>query len=438
MHRVSRAVSWWATRFLLSSLALALGSGCYTIQTAQYEALEPLTSTHDDHIALLGPRAGTRVDPTSPVRFHFNDGSQSSWLSPSVLQVNASGVLTGANRVSIDDLARIEVRGLVDERRAQLASLSEGLLVHDEPARFEISGPGVALRAWTEAVRVSEAGRALPEEEWSFFWRGSMPMRETRFGGLAFQRALILPDAFVDGALWSDIASLEVQHPDYGSVVLALVLVPIALAGGGATMSGLFERGTGPITVVDMIGDDPHLHLWRPGRAMPDALDAKPLFSPLAQRRALLRPIASVELGAGFNGLASQLSVFGGVRLRDWFEAGLAVRAWWPNLFSSSRYLSTAPLGPVVSKYSATIFTTLRLGFNFDLDADRRVLVPLHFEVGLDFQGQTQVRIAWGLQIRITQQLFVALRPFTPQYTSGGYGIDTWQFPTTLEVGAAF
>ena len=437
MHPVSRAMTWWATRFLLPSVVLLLGSGCYTIQTAQREALEPLARTHDDHIALSGPRAGTRVDPTSPVRFHFNDGGHSSWLLPSLLEVNASGVFTTRHGLSIDDLARIEVRALIDTRRALLLTLSEGLLVHDEPDRFEVTGPGAALRAWAEAVR--SAGVALPEEEWVFFWRGSEPMRELRFEGLTFQRALTLTDGFVDGAHWSDIASLEVQHPDYGSVVLGLALVPIALAGGGgASLSGLFERGGGRLPVVESLTDETALHLWRPGRAVPDARGAKPLFSELAQRRALIRPIAAVEVGASFTGLASQLAVFGGVRLRDWFEVGLGVQAWWPNLFSPTRSLSTAPLGPVVSKYSPTVFTTLRVGFNFDLDADRRVLVPLHLMVGFDFQGQTQTRIAWGLQVRITQHLFVALRPLTPQYTSGAHGINTWQFPSTLEVGATF
>ena len=415
-------------------LIFVLVTGCYTIQSAQREDLGPLQQPHDDHVGLFGPRTGTRVAPHSPVRFHFKDGGQSPWLSPERLLVNESGVRLESPGLPIDALARIEVKHLSDERRAQLAGLAQGLFLRNVPPRFEVDGPGAALRAWFEAVRAAELP-ASPEEDWLFVWRSDRIIQYD-VAGLVVQRGLVLPDTLVDGARWDDIASLEVQHPDHGATVAFLIVVPLSLFVGG-NLAGAVTTSSSPRGAVDVEASQGSL-LWRPGRSQPELEHAKPLFTALARRRANYRGLVALEGGSTFSGRGSQASVFGGVRLLDVFEAGLGVHWWWPNLFAQTPFLSNAPLSPAVSKYAPLIFWTLRLGCNFDLDADRRVLVPVHLELGTDFGGHAQVRLAWGLQVRFFDQLFVALRPFNPQYTSGQTSVANWQFPTTLELGSAF
>ncbi len=421
----------------LWQVTLVLLTGCYTIQTAQREDLGPLQVPHDDHVGLFGPNTGTRVAPHSPVRFHFKDGGQSPWVSAEHLLVNESGVRAEGLELPIAALARIEVKQLSDERRAQLVSLAEGLFVRNEPPRFEVDGPGAVLRAWFEAVRAAELP-ASPEENWVFVWRGERLVQYS-VPGLTVQHGLSLPDTLVDGVRWADIASLEVQHPDYGAVVAFLIIVPVSVALGG-NFSGFVTAGSsdhtrgGPVDVEAPIGS----MLWRPGRSQPELQNARPLFSELARRRAKYRGLISLESGTSLLGRGAQASVFGGVRLFDVFEAGLGVHAWWPNLFSPTPFLSSAPLTPATSKYAPLVFWTMRLGCNFDLDANRRVLVPVHVELGFDFRSHVQVRVAWGIQVRVVEQLFIALRPFTPQYTSGETSVANWQFPTTLEVGSAF
>ncbi len=416
--------------WLLMSL---LFTGCFTIQSAQREDLGPLQQPHDDHVGLFGPHTGTRVAPHSPVRLHFKDGGESPWFSPEHLLVNESGARLDGPGLPIDSLARIEVKHLSDERRAQLAGLAEGLFLRNLPPRFEVDGPGAALRAWFEAVRSAELP-ASPEEDWVFVWRGERTVRYD-VPGLVVQRGLTLPDTLVDGIRWDDVGSLEVQHPDHGSAVAFLIVIPLSLFVGG-NLAGVITTSGNPRAAVEVEAPQGSL-LWRPGRSQPQLESAQPLFSELAKRRANYRGLVAVEAGSTFLGRGSQTSVFGGVRLFDLFEAGLGIHGWWPNLFAQTPFLSTAPLSPAISKFAPLIFWTLRLGCNFDLDANRRVLVPVHLELGADFRGHAQVRIGWGLQVRVFEQFFIALRPFTPQYTSGDTSVANWQFPTTLELGSA-
>ncbi len=408
----------------------AASTGCFTVQTAQREDLLPLRRTHDDHVALFGPKTGTRVDPTSPVRFGLADQGFTPWVLPERLLVNAAGVMLDTEPLPVDGLARITVSGVDEAGLEQLAAAAEALSVIRWPDRIEVSGPGPALGAWVDSLRPNLPGDGAAET-WAFAYAN--PATVVRWSGADVRRQSALPRSLTDGLRWSDITSLEVEHPDYATVLVLLVAIPI---GGalGANFSALRipDRSAAVVAVNDAAT------LRKTGLEPPEPQDAVPLFSPLAKRRAAWRPFAATEFGTTFAGVASHWGVMGGLRVRDFFEVGLGLRLWWPNLFGRANYLSSEPLGPLTSKFAPVVYPTLRLGFNFDLDADRRLLVPLHLELGHNFRDSVQVRMAWGLQVRIVNGLFAALRPFTPQYTANPLGLANWQFPSTLEFGSTF
>ncbi|MBL9037633.1 MAG: hypothetical protein JNG84_03860, partial [Archangium sp.] len=170
--------------------------------------------------------------------------------------------------------------------------------------------------------------------------------------------------------------------------------------------------------------------------AMPETHGARSLFTRLAQRRARYLWTAGVDLGTGLvDRRASQLSVFGGFHFLHFYDVAIGFRAWWPALFGSG-----VSLGPLQPSYAATMpigFIFGRLGATFTLDADRRISVPLHVEVGGSPFPAAQVRLSWGLQVRVTSTLSVALKPYTPVWTSSVLG-EGWNAPTTLEVGWSY
>jgi hypothetical protein len=80
-----------------------------------------------------------------------------------------------------------------------------------------------------------------------------------------------------------------------------------------------------------------------------------------------------------------------------------------------------------------------RLGGDFAIDANRRVSLPLLFELASAGEPLLQLRFRFGVRLRLFGGAFVAVHPFNPHYTEQRLAdLRAWTFPSGFEIGSTF
>jgi hypothetical protein len=91
--------------------------------------------------------------------------------------------------------------------------------------------------------------------------------------------------------------------------------------------------------------------------------------------------------------------------------------------------------------HRASWIGVFRLNLHFDVDARRRVALPLGFDVGVG-QATFYARLNFGVRVRLTRQLSLGIYPFNPTYaefkdTTLRRTNGWWSFPTTIDLSFA-
>jgi len=155
-----------------------------------------------------------------------------------------------------------------------------------------------------------------------------------------------------------------------------------------------------------------------------------PLFARPARRRANIRLIGLVEGGGDLlirDGGNAQALV--GIRILDVLELAVGAHMMVHRGESQDGPLSTSWIG------------VFRLNFHFDLDAKRRVALPIGFDVGLG-HATFYARLNLGVRVRLTKRLSLGIYPFNPTYaefknTDLRRKSGWWSFPSTLDLSFA-
>ena len=121
-----------------------------------------------------------------------------------------------------------------------------------------------------------------------------------------------------------------------------------------------------------------------------------------------------------------------GLRLFDTFELGAFAQPHWPAPLSTGGLLPGDPLAPGPPAHKARWFALARAGVHLEVDARRRLALPLAVEAGPGPSSGMQARLRYGARLRPSKQhpLWVGLHPFNPTYTRG----EGWTFPSMLEL----
>jgi hypothetical protein len=166
----------------------------------------------------------------------------------------------------------------------------------------------------------------------------------------------------------------------------------------------------------------------------PPSAAALPLFTAGLQRQARVLWHASLWGGGDLTDRVSGgAGVHVGMRLAHVFEVGFGARL----------------LGHRTDREVAAGFGTrtdwmglMRVGLHFDLDAARRVAIPLGLDVGAG-HAVPYVRMYVGLRVRLVSGLYLGIYPISPTYADlvdpekrGASG--WWTFPSELEIGFTF
>jgi hypothetical protein len=237
---------------------------------------------------------------------------------------------------------------------------------------------------------------------------------------------------------WDEVARVEVNDLDLGrtvagslggaAAVMTAAMVEAALIGAIATVTGGHVRPSelglarsAFESVVAEAGKRPPdapaetLLVRQPALiAAPPA--AQPLFSAAAIRRDFVRFAAATEVGAAATWPPRLNCAFVAVaRIRNGFEVGGGLR------------LLSTPAGPEeAGAVRVTPLPLLRLGWHLDLDARRRVALPLLIEGALG--TQQYVRLIWGVRVRLTDRAQLGIYPWNPV---------TWTRPAALPTAPA-
>jgi len=256
------------------------------------------------------------------------------------------------------------------------------------------------------------------------------------------------------GWRWADVDTAEVQSVSglrtlwgfVGTLAVSASLVPLA-GTPVMTPAALAPALAGPALSTARWGGAQLVRAvaprregapgtWRPALAGDVARDARPLFAGGAQRRAVARLVIAADVAATLGGggrdplgvdrLIDGVTV--AARFGELVEVGGSVRHVAGRGLEREGVWSSAPAG------------AFYLGGHFAVDAHHRVAIPLGVELGGSSAGGF-VRARAGVRVRVKDEWFVGVYPFSPTFT----GTDTtpdvlprWSFPTALEVGASF
>ncbi|MFH2009200.1 MAG: hypothetical protein ABI333_21605 [bacterium] len=288
-------------------------------------------------------------------------------------------------------------------------------------------------------------------------------------------------------ALWSEIYAADVVNLSggrtYGALLAATLLVGVVVLmiagggkgkGGGKLLSGVGRAGARAsahalygglrLGVIIAHGARPPSVEQPPGDASPAPPPADPTtppdesgtpppppapppapgetvsipaplvrsqhaFSGVVRRQSRVRFLGALEGGSDLtmhDGGSVQALL--GLRIYDALELGLGAR------MLVHRGTRTA----TPQTHRSSWMAVLRVNAHLDLDANRRVALPLGFDVGTG-QATVYVRMTFGLRVRVARFLHVGLYPFNPTYTR--FKDDTllrdyewWSFPSSLDL----
>jgi hypothetical protein len=275
-----------------------------------------------------------RLGPRSEVRIRRRDGSASRWYAAGELVTSSQGLGTAAT-LPLGDSTRALVVDVGPETGALLAATapeSGRVDWQDEGWALQASRPGqVAAWAAAASARLVELGGAAGT------WRFARPEGGWLSGPISGAVLASAPppavarQRLVEGTPWPEVAALEIRGFDpFLSVSSGLGVtgvVALSLLIGGAP-SGLGDDSVG-FDKGARVEDDrlPHRGmLLEPGAGAPT--DGRPVFTPWARRRDLIRLIAAGDLAwsrdAGLAGGGGGL----GMRVCDFVELTARLRAF--------------------------------------------------------------------------------------------------------------
>jgi hypothetical protein len=449
------------SRLVTLALALLLG-GCgagFARQRVPADELAKLAAAGRESIVLRDVDGkAVRVDARSRLRFHTRDGHVTEWVAAKDLSVFSDAIAREV-RVRPRDPSLADA---VAVRVAALDASSRALLTGGLPAEFvtvladgtvEVRGQGALgldwLRGFLLAVAHARApgladGAALAAlhgelartfrldgaalGRWSFLVPPADQFRPA-LDGAELLDALDGAIYLRGGALMADVASVDVENLSgartfgitVAAIAVSVILIPV-LALGRADPGAVGESPA---------DDAPDAQAERrtAGAAPASDLLGARLLSPAARRRAIVRLVPTLEIGADplASGWLMDAATFG-VRLFEVFELG-----------GGARHLRV-PLAGGGPRSRAMGFA--RLQGHFDLDARRRFALALGLDVGGGGDVTVQARVALSFRVRVARQLFAGVFLFNPTYTlfagPSTRAASGFTFPSGVELGAAF
>jgi hypothetical protein len=250
---------------------------------------------------------------------------------------------------------------------------------------------------------------------------------------------VLAPRAGVDGIRWSALAEMEVNDVDLGKTVLGTTAGGAAIVGAvgvEAVAIGLIACLTGGHLKIDELGfaravtevvgskmfarpqaDDSFAAEAPPVDLKAAAERARPLFSPAARRRSVVRVVAGAESGA-------TIAPGGGLLATGGLSAGL--RLWSTLELAGGLRLTRLEPGDagVAADRRWRVSPFVRAGLHLDVDAGRRVAVFAGWEL-----ASRQLGLVGGVRWRPGGgPLQIALYPMNPLYL--------WEKPATSEAPA--
>lgn len=317
---------------------------------------------------------------------------------------------------------------------------------HEYPLRY--------LRGVLQGRPLGRWELALPGQGWL------APIDGRRLLGLLVmssedqQLAIAMPTLRLeDGLAWHEVRQAEVANVSGGRTLAAIVttvafsavLLPIAAAPLGGQLVGRPGAGAAALPGGGPAGDAGAGEEAGSGGTLAGAVTRRPavprgafLFSGGARRRALARVVAATEVTTDWLQLDGfSVGALGAVRFWEMFEVGAAARCLLSFRAPEAPDQQAAPGDP---RPLAQIIGLAHLGLNLDLDARRRVAIPLSIQAGAGGLVAHQVKLGIGVRVRATDFLYLGLTPFNPTKTGAprAPALHGWTFQSGLEVGGAF
>lgn len=396
-----------------------------------------------------------RIDPNSEVRFLRTDGSWTPWHQASDLWVSDDGVLVPYT-AKIGELDRVRVAGLTESDVAALrASATFRDTVEEDGSDHVLAGD---LGPWL--TRFIGARAAAPSGVWSFHTRDDVWFEGV--SGASLPHVVREGLTAHDGLRYADMSSAEVKNLSGGKTLVAVVAVsavavglvavavltkgkgvpdlplePAATVGHVAARTAVHVAVRAPGCCMVVVGgggatkskppaelpESTEGGLSKPGYALPTSTDSYRLFDGVDRRRAAVR--FGLALDAGL--LANRRDLWTGgavgiLRLTDLFELGGGMR-----LLGRGNHVDRVFLA--------------RVGLHAELDARRRVALPLSLDVGGSATVGFHARLNFGLRLRLADAWSLGVYPLNPSYTamhSPREPGSRWSFPSTIETSFVF
>ncbi|MDX2093041.1 MAG: hypothetical protein SFX73_34680 [Kofleriaceae bacterium] len=397
-----------------------------------------------------------RLGPRSYVRFQRADGSYTGGFEARDLAVSTTGVTNTGVRVPLNAVMQIRVANLDPPLLAILrrAAPGDASMVRLADGTYELYGSSAQLVDWVSAF-VLASGRSNKHDfvggygDWRFLSvRGWGPAMEGYRISDVLEHGFLAPD----GLRWDEIQAVEVAYVDGWSVGTSAIGLLTFVGGGlasGALSAGMAvgqnlasgayttsspsaapAKAQGAGTGTEVRGEEPPFGTRDPavGFASTSATppsDTRPMFGTWQRWRSVARPVLALESGGDVrhrDELGSNATL--AVRALEALELGGGVRQLW------RQHTSEAP--------RRTYGGFLHLGMVFDLDARRRISLPLAYQLGGVGRAGLYMRFGAGVRVRLVSSLTLGIHPLNPVYTGTSGRASSWSFPTTIEVGYTF
>jgi hypothetical protein len=427
-----------------------------------------------------------RLNAGSRIRFQRGDGAWTRWLGASNLMVDQRGVYVHGGIEVTEAADAVRLAGLDDGAvRALERTRPVGGVLDTDAGEPVMRATGEVLRGWidafiTEVARLNDPRSPValcgpdrdpapgcdlgeydvrarirlhrrlggkPLGAWSFHvpGRGWLPAVDGKDLRRTLDRLAIRI-----GWKWADMTGAQVES------LSGMRSLPVALIAGPTLgpyawlqdRTGSEKRVAPDDPIVDRAYQSPVLDAislvplrnfdgaasWAPTVADSAALDARPLFTGRAVRRAGVMAVIAADALATFPRPDRELEgITFAARFGELLEIGMGLRRL------AGRGLEQP------GRWSATALWSFYVGGHFFIDANQRLALPVGVEVGASGTGGF-TRLRAGLRARVWGDWFAGVYPFNPTFM----GVDVaradkhaddmprWSFPSGVELGIAF
>jgi hypothetical protein len=307
-------------------LAVVGGLSCYATETVQMRDVRALGGSLTDKRVLpeASGKGSVPLDAMAMVRAQLADGGYTGWRRASKLFVSNDALyfeegvpddrITGA---TVSDIGPEDATLLIELAPAGGKVTPGGGVA---PDRYRLTAPERRqIAAWANRFVVLQKQKDRPAGTWQFH----TPKNVLPFVGATGESTFIVPVdelsrplsdekriVFAVGAPWSKLASFEVNYFDVYHFALALPVFPLLF------LLTPEDRVTEELLDIDL---EPKV-IWRSSQG-----PREPLFTLNGQRRAIVKMLASSELGSTWRGDAFASASFG-LRFRGFYDFGLLAR----------------------------------------------------------------------------------------------------------------